>query len=105
MMKNKTMSTGSLDGAKGGSTKMFGKSGVQPSQPGVSAPAHKPSFDKNAPKGGRSGVMGKQGGVRASEAGKVTVSKSGSGGDNKFAVRGGSGHMAGKSGAIPAKRL
>ncbi len=102
-METKIKSTKSLDGAKGGSHKMFGKMGVVPSKEGVSAPTSKPGFDKNAPKGGRTGVMGKQGGVRPSEPGKVTVAKSGSGGSDKFSVSGGNTRMKGKTGAIPAK--
>lgn len=101
-MDSKLKSTKALDGAKGGTTKMFGKMGVVPSQEGVSAPTRRPGFDKNAPKGGPGGVMGKQGGARKAEAGKVTPAKSGSGGDNTFAVHGGSGRMFGKQGAIPA---
>lgn len=99
---SKLNSTKALNGAKGGSTKMFGKSGVVPSQEGVSAPSSKPGFDKSQPKGGRTGVMGKQGGSRPAEAGKVSPSKSGVGNSKGFSVSGGKGHMFGPKGAIPA---
>lgn len=39
MAKTKTISTGSLAGAKGGSTKMFGKKGVAPQKSGTTATA------------------------------------------------------------------
>jgi hypothetical protein len=102
-MKTKQISSKSLDGAKGGTTKMFGKMGVQPSEAGVSAPTRKPSPGNEMLKGGKTGVVGKQGGVRNSEAGKVTVAKSGVGNSSSFSVEGGKGHMAGKSGAYTAK--
>lgn len=101
-MKSKITKTSGGFGVSGGKGKMFGKSGVVPSKEGVSAPPTKPSFDKKAPAGGRSGVMGKQGGSRPAEAGKVTPSKSG-GGSNSWGVHGGKTKMAGHSGAANAK--
>ncbi len=88
-------------GAKGGTTKMFGKMGVQPSMPGVSAPARAPSAANNAPKGGSTGVMGKQRGAAPAVSGQV--SSGGRAGDNTFKVSGGTGHMAGFSPSITAK--
>lgn len=97
--KEKTDKAGSF--AKGGSNKMFGQMGVQPSQAGVSAPANAPSTGNNAPKGGRTGVMGKQGGAAPAVAGQV--SSGGRAGNNDFSVKGGSGHMAGFTGSTPAR--
>lgn len=97
--KEKSEKTGI--GAKGGSTKMFGKSGAAPREAGVSAPTRSQSFDKNALKGGRSGVMGKQRGAAPAEPGKT--SSGGRGGDNSFKASGGKGHMAGFSPASNAK--
>lgn len=102
-MTSKIKSTKSLDGAKGGSTKMFTKMGVQPSQEGVSAPSRRPSPGNDAPKGGAGGVMGKQGGSRPSTPGGVSVSKSGAGSNSDFSVHGGNGHMFGKSSAITGR--
>lgn len=102
-MKTKQISSKSLDGAKGGTHKMFGKSGVGPMTPGVSAVPRKQGFDKSMLKGGNTGVMGKQGGVRPSTSGGVSVAKSGAGNSKDFSVHGGSGRMAGKSGARAAK--
>lgn len=88
-------------GAKGGTTKMFGKMGVQPSESGVAAPTRAPSAGNNAPKGGRTGVMGKQRGAAPAVSGQV--SSGGRGGDNTFKVSGGNGHMAGFTGAQNAR--
>lgn len=88
--KEKTDKAGSF--AKGGSGKMFGKMGVKPSEAGVAAPTRAPGMDKVAPKGGRTGVMGKQRGAAPAVAGQV--SSGGRGGDNSFSVKGGNGHMA-----------
>ena len=88
-------------GAKGGTTKMFPKSGVAVREAGVSAPTRSQSFDKVAPKGGRTGVMGKQRGAAPAVSGQV--SSGGRGGDNSFKVSGGSGHMAGFTGAQNAR--
>lgn len=104
-MKTKTISSGSLNGAKGGSAKMFSKMGVQPSSPGVSAPTSAPRMDKAPPKGGRTGVMGKQGGSIPAEAGKITPAKSGVGNSSGFSVAGGKTRMYGKGTAAPAKPL
>jgi hypothetical protein len=101
-MKSKITKTASGFSVSGGKGKMFGKSGVAPSKEGVSAPPTKPSFDKKAPAGGRSGVMGKQGGSRPAEAGKVSPSKSG-GGSNSWGVHGGKGKMAGNTGSTTAR--
>lgn len=97
--KEKSEKTGF--GAKGGSNKMFGKMGVQPSQAGVATPTRAPSAGNNPPKGGRTGVMGKQHGAAPAVAGKV--SSGGSGGDNTFKVSGGKGHMAPFTGSTPAR--
>lgn len=88
-------------GAKGGTTKMFGKSGVAPREAGVSAPTRSQPFGKEPPKGGRTGVMGKQRGAAASVSGQV--SSGGRGGDNTFKVSGGNGHMAGNTGSQIAR--
>jgi len=88
-------------GAKGGSGKMFGKMGVQPAEAGVAAPTRAPSANNAAPKGGRTGVMGKQGGAAPAVAGQV--SSGGRGGDNTFKVSGGKGHMAPFTGSTTAK--
>lgn len=101
-MKTKISSTKGLDVLKGGNTKMFAKSGVTPAESGVSAPTKRAGFDKSPPKGGRTGVMGKQGASRAAVAGGVTPAKSG-GGDNSWGVHGGSGHMSGPNTAAPAR--
>lgn len=88
-------------GAKGGSTKMFGKMGVMPSEAGVSAPARAPGSNNSMTKGGRSGVMGKQRGAAPAVSGQV--SPGGRGGDNTFKVSGGKGRMAGFTGAQNAR--
>jgi hypothetical protein len=88
-------------GAKGGTTKMFGKSGAAVREPSISAPTRQQAFGKEAPKGGRTGVMGKQRGAAAAVSGQV--SPGGRGGDNTFKVSGGSGHMAGNSGSQIAR--
>ena len=98
--KEKTDKAGSF--AKGGSNKMFGKMGVKPSEAGVAAPTRAPGMDKAAPKGGRTGVMGKQRNAAPSQPGKVT-SGGAAGGDNTFKVSGGRGHMAPFTPATPAK--
>ena len=99
--KEKTEKMGG--GAKGGTTKMFGKMGVMPSESGVSVPVRAPGFNKNAPKGGRTGVMGKQRGAAPAVPGQV--SSGGRGGDNSFKASGGKGHMAGFTGAMNAKAV
>ena len=99
--KGKEKSDKALNGAFGGSTKMFGKSGVAPSVAGVSAPPSQPAFGKNPPSGGKSGVMSKQRGAAPAVAGQFT--SGGRSGDNSFKVSGGSGHMAGFTGSTPAK--
>ena len=97
--KEKSEKTGI--GAKGGTTKMFGKSGVAPREPGVSAPTRQQPFGKGMLKGGRTGVMGKQRGAAPAVSGQV--SSGGRGGDNTFKVSGGKGHMAGFTGAQNAR--
>lgn len=84
-------------GAKGGTTKMFGKSGAAPMEAGVSMRSKSAPFDKNAAKGGRTGVMGKQGGAAPAMPG--CCSSGGRAGDNTFKVSGGKGHMAGNTGS------
>ena len=88
-------------GAKGGTSKMFGKMGVDTMEAGVAAPTRAPGFNKNAPKGGKTGVMGKQHGAAPAVSGQV--SSGGRGGDNTFKVSGGKGHMAGFTGAQNAR--
>lgn len=100
MAKTKTSSGFSVSGGK---TRMFGKMGVQPSQPGVSAPSRAPAMTKNPPKGGRTGVMGKQGGVLNAVPGQVTPAKSGVGNSKGFSVSGGKKHMFGKQTASTAR--
>lgn len=86
--------------AKGGSTKMFGKGGAAPAIAGTTArPSQK--FDKAAPKGGSTGVMGKQRGAAPAVSGAISVG--GRGGDNTYKASGGKGHMAGFTPASPAK--
>jgi hypothetical protein len=93
--KEKTEKMGG--GAKGGTTKMFPKTGVATREAGVGAPTRPQPFGKEAPKGGRTGVMGKQRGAAPVVPGQVSCG--GRGGDNSFKVSGGKGHMAGFSGA------
>lgn len=88
-------------GAKGGTTKMFGKSGAAPMEAGVSMRTKSAPFGKEAPKGGRTGVMGKQRGAAPVVPGQV--SSGGRGGDNTFKVSGGKGHMAGNTGSQIAR--
>lgn len=88
-------------GAKGGTTKMFGKSGAAPQVSGVSnRPSLAPASNSPA-KGGRTGVMGKQRGAAPAVSGGVSVG--GRGGDNSFKVSGGKGHMAGFTGSQNAR--
>jgi len=96
MKLGKQKSSGSLNGAKGGKTHMFGKSGVAPRKPGISAPTHKQPFSKEMNKGGGKHMF-KKSGARASPPGGVgAVSKPGAGTNKDFSVSGGSGHMFGK---------
>jgi hypothetical protein len=97
--KEKSEKTGG--GAKGGTTKMFGKSGAAPQEPGVSNRSSLAPANNSAIKGGRTGVMGKQRGAAPSKSGEVSTG--GYGGDNSFKVSGGKGHMAGFSPAANAK--
>jgi len=97
--KEKTDKSG--DFAKGGSTKMFAKSGVAPSQEGVSAPVSPQSFNKDAPKGGKTGQVGNQKGAAVAQPGGLTMG--GTGGDNTFKVSGGKTKMFGFTGAQPAR--
>jgi len=103
MKQGKQKSSGSLNGAKGGNTKMFGKSGVVDSKPGVSAPPTQPAFNKNMNKGGPAHRGNSQGGVRNSETGKVTVYKMGVGNNKDFSVKGGKTRMFGKGTSTTAK--
>lgn len=84
-------------GAKGGTTKMFGKMGVMPSEAGVSAPVRAPGANNAMIKGGRTGVMGKQGGAAPAMAGGVSCG--GRAGDNTFKASGGKARMAGFTGS------
>jgi hypothetical protein len=88
-------------GAKGGTGKMFGKSGAAPMEAGVSMRSKSAPFSKDNAKGGRSGVMGKQHGAAPVTSGQV--SSGGRGGDNTFKASGGSGHMAGNTGSQIAR--
>ena len=88
-------------GAKGGTTKMFGKSGSATQEPGVSNRSKLAPFSKDDAKGGRTGVMRKQRGAAPATSGQV--SSGGRGGDNTFKVSGGSGHMAGNTGSQIAR--
>lgn len=97
--KEKSEKTGM--GAKGGTTKMFGKSGAAPQEAGVSNRSSLAPANNSAIKGGRSGVMGKQRGAAPSKPGEVSTG--GYGGDNSFKVSGGKGHMAGFTPAANAK--
>ena len=102
MKQGKQKSSGSLNGAKGGKTKMFGKSGVADSKPGVSAHPTKPGFSK-APNGGGGKHMFGKSGVRPSEPGKVTVSKPGAGNNTDFSLKGGKTRMYGKGTSTSAR--
>jgi hypothetical protein len=89
-------------GAKGGTTKMFGKSGAAPMEAGVSMRTKSAPSGKEAPKGGRTGVMGKQRGAAPVIPGQV--SSGGRAGDNSFKASGGKGNkMAGFTPSSPAK--
>ena len=99
--KGKEKSEKTNVGAKGGSNKMMPKMGVQPMAPGISAPMRPPAASNNAPKGGRTGVMGKQHGAAPAVAGQVSTG--GRGGDNTFKVSGGKAHMAPFTGSTTAK--
>ena len=88
-------------GAKGGTGKMFGKSGAAPMEAGVSMRSKSAPFSKDNAKGGRTGVMGKQRGSAPAVSGQV--SSGGRGGDNTFKASGGKGHMAGHTGAQNAR--
>lgn len=101
MMKSKEKSVKSGMGAKGGTTKMFGKMGVMPSEAGVSAPMRAPGSNNSMIKGGRTGVMGKQGGAAPAMPG--CCSGGGRAGDNTFKASGGKAHMAGFTGAQNAR--
>lgn len=100
-MKSKIKSDKGASFAKGGSTKMFSKMGVTPADAGVSIHIKAPSPSNNAPKGGGTGVMGKQRAAAPAVAGKV--SSGGRPSDNSFKPNTGSGHMFPFTGSIPAK--
>lgn len=100
-MKSKIKSDKGASFAKGGSTKMFSKMGVEPSEAGVSMQVKAPKPSNNAPKGGGTGVMGKQRGAAPAVAGQV--SSGGRAGNNTFNVTTGNGHMAPFTGSTPAK--
>jgi len=96
MAKGKSKGTHSLNGAKGGKGHMFGKMGVQPSQPGVSAPSGPPRHSKDRIKGGGTGYQGKQGGTRPVQSGGVTMPQQGKHKSKGFSISGGKTHMFGK---------
>lgn len=99
--KSKVKSTSSGFSVKGGGNKMSGKNSVGPQTPGQTTSGGQKS---NPPvKGGRTGVMGKQGGAAPAIAGGPSVGGRSAG--NAFSVKGGGRKMAGKSGASPAKAL
>ena len=99
--KSKVKSTSSGFAAKGGSNKMSGKNSVGPQTPGQSTSGGQKS---NPPvKGGRTGVMGKQGGAAPATSGGV--SSGGRSAGNSFSVKAGGRRMAGKSAASPAKAM
>lgn len=100
-MKTKEKSEKAGVFAKGGSTKMFGKSGAALTESGVASDTRLPKFDKAPAKGGKSSVMGKQRDAAPVMPGQVSTG--GRGGNNSFSVKGGSAHMAGFTGATPAK--
>lgn len=102
-MKSKIKSDKGASFAKGGSTKMFSKMGADPAEAGVSMQVKAPKPSNNAPKGGGTGVMGKQGGAAPAIAGQV--SSGGRSGNNSFSVATGNGHMASFTGSNPAKPL
>lgn len=94
-MEKKTTSK-SLSGAKGGSTKMFGKAGAAPAPAGTSSPPHAMG-DKFA-KGG-SGKMFGEGYAAAQTPGQSSSNHSG---NNSWGVKGGNGKMFGPQSAGPA---
>jgi hypothetical protein len=70
-------------------------------KPWIKAASWADSAAVKSTKGGRTGVMGKQGGAAPSRPGEV--SPGGHSGDNTFKVSGGKGHMAGFTPAANAK--
>jgi hypothetical protein len=99
--KSKVKSVKDNTFAKGGSTKMFSQMSSEPSEAGVSMQVKAPKPGNNAPKGGGTGVMGKQRGAAPAVAGQV--SPGGRAGDNSFNVNTGNGHMAPFTGSVAAK--
>ena len=99
--KGKEKSERTNIGAKGGSTKMFGKSGAAPQEAGVANRSSLAPANNSAIKGGKTGVMGKQRGAAPAAPGQV--SSGGRGGDNSFKASGGKGHMAGFTPAANAR--
>jgi hypothetical protein len=86
---------------KAGSAKMSGPNYVGPQTPGQSTSGGQKS---NPPvKGGRTGVMGKQGGAAPAMPGMNSCG--GRAGDNSFVARGGGRKMAGFTPAPNAKAL
>ena len=86
---------------KAGSAKMSGPNYVGPQTPGQSTSGGQ----KSTPpvKGGRTGVMGKQGGAAPAMPGMSCCG--GRAGDNSFIARGGGRKMAGFTPSSPAKAL
>jgi hypothetical protein len=72
--KSKVVSTGSLTGARGGSTKMFGKQTAGPKSPGRTGKVQTGSGGKFG-KGGGTGHIGRQGVSSRVVPGRVSVSK------------------------------
>lgn len=85
--------------AKGGTTKMFSKMGVQESPAGTAAPTKAPSFDKAAAKGGKGKMFGKQ----AADAQAPGVAGHSAGTSQSWGVKGGKGKMFGPQQAGPAR--
>jgi len=98
-MKNKQLSTSSPSFAKGGSNKMAPQQKVTASRPGVVSTSS-PGNSSFGVEPGRSNHMAGQQKVAPSQPGGVTVS---SPGNAPWGVKGGSGHMAGHSGADTAQ--
>ncbi len=90
---------GSVAYAKGGSNKMFGRQGAQPSKPGVISESS-PAGGADWAKGGSGKMFPKQ--HAGPQIGGGTGGKSTSGDGGKWA-KGGTTKMFGYTGAVPAK--
>jgi hypothetical protein len=98
--KEKTDKSGSF--AKGGTTKMFPKMGVQPDSAGMAGQPTAPKFDKNAAKGGSGKMFGEQS-ADPSLPGTSSPSNGRRSPNNKFGANGGNGKMFGNTGSTPAR--